>query len=375
MSEYQYHEWQTIDRLLTPEEQASVNQLSSHIDVSPSRAVVTYNWGDFKHDPKEVLLQYFDAYFYLANWGSRRLMFRFPKGILNPEEISPYCDGDFVTFETIGQYQVLDIDFNPDDGGDSIEEEGNLSYFIPLREDLLQGDYRLLYLTWLKAMTYGATGFEDEESDEDDLEPPVPPGLQKLSPALQYFIQVFDIDPFLVQAAAENSPDLQDSQSTNYRDLVSRLSRSEADDFLIRLAEGDAGVRLSLRKRLNEFAPREKIPSAKPRPLQKLLTRAEQLEKAEKEWKAQEAHRKHVAEMKALAQRETQVWKQVDDLLGNGRKIASVYDEATGLLEQLKQLADFQNTQDTFFSNIRVLASKYGARPSLMERWKQHGWL
>ncbi len=108
MSEYQYHEWQTIDRLLTPDEQAAVDQLSSHIDVSPSRAVVTYNWGDFKHDPKEVLLQCFDAYFYLANWGSRRLMFRFPKGILNPEEISPYCVGDFVSFETIGQYQVLE---------------------------------------------------------------------------------------------------------------------------------------------------------------------------------------------------------------------------------------------------------------------------
>src|SRR5512133_126098 len=130
MSEYQYHEWQTIDRLLTPEEQTSVNRLSSHIDVSPSRAVVTYNWGDFKHDPKEVLLQYFDAYFYLANWGSRRLMFRFPKGILNPEEINLYCDGDFVSFETIGKYQVLVIDFNPEDGGEWIEEEeGNLSYF------------------------------------------------------------------------------------------------------------------------------------------------------------------------------------------------------------------------------------------------------
>ena len=27
MSEYQYHEWQTIDRVLTPAEQAAVNQL------------------------------------------------------------------------------------------------------------------------------------------------------------------------------------------------------------------------------------------------------------------------------------------------------------------------------------------------------------
>ena len=41
MSEYQYHEWQTVDRVLTLEEQAAVNDLSSHIEVSSSRAVVT----------------------------------------------------------------------------------------------------------------------------------------------------------------------------------------------------------------------------------------------------------------------------------------------------------------------------------------------
>lgn len=375
MSEYQYHEWQTIDRLLTPEEQASVNRLSSHIDVSPSRAVVTYNWGDFKHTPKEVLLQYFDAYFYLANWGTRRLMFRFPKGILNPEEITSYCDGDIVSFETLGEHQVLIIDFSPEDGGGWVDEEVNLSYFIPLREDLLQGDYRLLYLAWLKAMTYEATGFEDEESDDYDLEPPVPSGIQTLSPALQHFIQVFDIDPFLVQAAAENSPDLHDAQSIHYRDLVSRLPRSEADDFLIRLAEGDAGVRISLRKRLNEFVPKEKAQAAKARPLQQLLTRAEQLKKTEKERKAQEARRQHIAEMKALAQKEPQIWQQVEDLLEKGRKIASVYNEATEQLEKLKQLADFQDTRDVFFSRMRGLASRFGNRPSLMERWKQRGWI
>ena len=82
MSEFQYHEWQAVDRVLTPEEQAAVNDLSSHIEVSSSRAVVTYHWSDFRHDPKQVMLKYFDAYFHLANWGSLRLMFRFPKGLL-----------------------------------------------------------------------------------------------------------------------------------------------------------------------------------------------------------------------------------------------------------------------------------------------------
>ena len=35
MSEYQYYEWQTIERTLTPDEQAAVEDLSSHIEVTP----------------------------------------------------------------------------------------------------------------------------------------------------------------------------------------------------------------------------------------------------------------------------------------------------------------------------------------------------
>ena len=57
MSEYQYYEWQTIDRILTPEEQAAVDGLSSHIDVTTSGAMVEYHWSDFKHDPKQVLMK------------------------------------------------------------------------------------------------------------------------------------------------------------------------------------------------------------------------------------------------------------------------------------------------------------------------------
>jgi len=52
MTEYQYFEWQTVDRLLTEAEQEAVSDLSSHIDVSASRAVVTYAYGSFKHDPR-----------------------------------------------------------------------------------------------------------------------------------------------------------------------------------------------------------------------------------------------------------------------------------------------------------------------------------
>jgi hypothetical protein len=380
MSEYQYYEWQTVDRILTAEEQAAVNRLSSHIDVSSSRAVVTYDWGSFKHDPREVLLKYFDAHFYLADWGSLRLMFRFPRGSIDEADIEPYCVYEYISFDTIGQYQVLELDFSPEDGGWLEPTNADLSDFISLRADLLEGDYRLLYLAWLKAATPYADPDVDESGDPDnpafDHEPPVPAGLKKLSPALQSFVQVFEIDPFLVESAAEASPDPKKALAVEYGDLVRRLSRAECDDFLTRLAEGEAGVGLTLRKRLAAFfPPPERSQTAQPRTIQQLLQRAEQLEQAEEKRQTEAARQKHIAEMKALAAREGQTWKKVEDLLENSRRIASVYDEATALLEKLKQLSEFQDTRDIFQRRLRQLAGRYAARPALTGRWKQRGWI
>jgi len=388
MSEYQYHEWQTIDRVLTPDEQEAVNGLSSHIEVSSSRAVVTYHWSDFRHDPKQVLLQYFDAYFYLANWGSLRLMFRFPKGLLDEADIEPYCIDDYITHETIGNYQVLDLDFSPEDGGGWMEAEAGLSHFTRLRADMLEGDYRLPYLAWLKGMTFDGVQERDDDYDAEititdddpdspiyDSEPPVPPGLKTLSPPLQNFVQVFGIDPFLVQAAAEASPDSQKALAIDYRELIGRLPRAECDDFLAHLVEGDPGVGLTLRKRLSAFLPQECPQHAKPRTFQQLLRRAEQLKKAEKQRQAEGTRQKHIAEMKDLAARESQVWQQVDTLLANGRKIASVYDEVTAILEKLKQLSEFHDTRDVFQAHLHQLAQKNSSRPSLIDRWKKRGWV
>lgn len=380
MSEYQYHEWQTVDRVLTPAEQAAVNQLSSHIEVSPAKAVVTYHWSDFRHDPKEVLLSYFDAYFYQANWGSLRLMFRFPKELLDETELEPYMDGEVVSFEAVGKYQVLDIDFNPEDDGWMEEADVNLSDFISLRADLLQGDYRLLYLTWLKEMTFYGEPEDEQDGDEDsqthDLEPPIPPGLKKLTPALNNVVRVFDIDPFLVQAAAEASPEMRNPLNMNYREWIARLPRPECDDFLTRLAEGDPAVGMALRKRLGSFLPHDQpLKSAGKRTSGELLQRARQLKEMENKRLAEETRLKHIAEMKALAKREPQVWQEVDQLLENGQKIASVYDQATALLESLRDLSEFQDTRDIFQARVQNLAEKFASRPSLMKRWKRQGWI
>jgi hypothetical protein len=51
-----------------------------------------------------------------------------------------------------------------------MKAEEDLLFFIRLRVDLLEGDYRLLYLAWLKAMILFGDAYDDEEFEDNDPE-------------------------------------------------------------------------------------------------------------------------------------------------------------------------------------------------------------
>jgi hypothetical protein len=376
MSEYQYYEWQTLDRPLTIEEQEAVNALSSHIEVTPTCAIVTYEWGDFKHNPREVLAKYFDAHLYVANWGSRTLMFRFPKGLLEETVVEPYCVPDHIEFEAVGRVQVLEISLHEEEGVGWVEAGSVLSSLARLRDDLIQGDMRLLYLAWLKAMQI-ETAYEQDEDDPDSLfndhEPPLPAGLGKLNASLKRFVDVFDLDPFLVQAAAAASDPAAVPATVNFSTLLPRLSRAECDDFLLRLANNEPGVGAAFRKRLLSMMERSPAVSAPRRTIRELRDTAKELEEAEKQCQAEEKRKRHAAEMQALAKREAQVWQEVETLLQG--YTAKAYDEATALLARLEQLSEFQGKATTFQQQVLKLAERYKSRTALIARWKAKGWV
>ena len=48
MSEYQYYEFQAIDRPLTAKEQQEIKALSSRAQVTPTQATFLYHYGDFR---------------------------------------------------------------------------------------------------------------------------------------------------------------------------------------------------------------------------------------------------------------------------------------------------------------------------------------
>jgi hypothetical protein len=389
MSEYQYYEFQAIDRPLTPEEQDAVSRLSSRVEPHPWRAVFTYSYGDFPGDPEKILAQYYDAMLYLANWGSHQLVFRFPRALVDLDQMRQYAvqtldyPSDSIDFSSVGEYAILNIQFHEEGGGGWIEGEGWLGSLLSLRDDLLHRDYRLLYLAWLKGLTM-------EDTDEDALEPPLPPGLRTLTPALQSFVELFEVDEDLIQVAAEASGELESVTEDDLRRAIARLSPEERDAFLLRLARGEPQLSLAFKRRLGAVMALPHLCRTTParavqpgragagrpelgarRTVGQLFAAAEDLRERERQEQAARTEAKRMAELEALAGRGERAWQEVDTLIQ--QSTGNAYDQAVRLLVKLKELAQHQGQDGAFQVRVARIEEQYARRRALMERLRRAG--
>ncbi|MCC3444701.1 MAG: hypothetical protein JGK01_24025, partial [Microcoleus sp. PH2017_03_ELD_O_A] len=326
---------------------------------------------------KQLLIKYFDAMFYIANWGSLQLMFRFPKGLIDIELMRKYCVEDIVEVSEINNFVVLEISINEEEGFNGwIEGEGNLSSLIGLRQEILQGDYRLLYLAWLKGITYldelddededDDEENEDDENDEEGLEPPVPPNFGKLSSSLQAFIDIFEVDEHLLKAAISASVAKPSIPESSIKEAIKKLNRSEVDTFLLRLLKGESNLSIELSKKLSGMIEVRQEENPNKRTIRQLLASAEKEEKKEEERRGQEAKAARIRDLEALAKRETAAWEDIDALIQKGT--SSSYDEVVLLLLKLQDLADYQNQTVKFFTRVQQLHNKYSSRSGLKRR-------
>ena len=289
MSEYQYYEFQALDHPLTHEAQAEIQSLSSRVQLTATSASFVYNYSNFPGDPYRVLVKYFDAMLYITNWGTRQLMFRFPLTAIPADVISAYQYAGSMDWSTVNKYSILNIEFNPEEGGDGewIEGQGTLPGIVQVRNDILRGDYRLLYLAWLKFAHYELDVLEE---DKDLTEPSVPPNLQSLSPALRNFIDFFDIDPDWVAAAAQTSSET-GKMDAKLSSSIDRLSELEKHDFLERLLNREPHLDIALVNRLRKISGTDKVewPMSALRTIRQILTASEMIGQQRLEMEKQKA--------------------------------------------------------------------------------------
>ena len=232
MSEYQYYEFAALDRRLSPAEQAELRHSSSRARVTANSFANEYHWGDFNGDVEAWMERYFNIHVYVANWGTHRLMLRLPRSHL-PAELFEYAqhgigqyDDSAFSAHLVGEDCILTWEFSDDTGETSFEEEERGSSWLAmlqaLRTELHRGDTRALYLGWLARVAH-------QEIADDAEEPPLPAGLQRLTPAQQALAEFLLLDPEWLRAAAAGSllpSDETDAESSEAERLEAWLAQA-----------------------------------------------------------------------------------------------------------------------------------------------------
>lgn len=373
MSEYQYYEFQAVDRPLTKQEMRELRAVSTRATITSTRFVNEYQWGDLKADPARWMERYFDAFLYFANWGTHRLMLRLASRALPLRTARQYLSSDSALARSAGGVTILEFLSEEEPGDEWYDEgEGALSSLIPLRADLAAGDHRALYLGWLLRVQNG-------EVDEGETEPPIPPGLAELTAGLQALADFLRIDSDLVAVAAERSRRVDESPPR--KDLsrwIAALSGSEKERLLVRIAAGEEShPRAELLRRFREAKGTSDPETTGLRTVTELLSAAERRaderhrreaertakEKARREREAAEARERR---LDALAQRQTEVWNRVEELIATRRPMA--YDEAVQLLGELRALGAREGRGAEVEGRIQALREEHTRKSTFLDR-------
>ncbi len=378
MSSFQTHEFLALDRRLTSDEMAALRRISTRAQITPSRFFNSYSYGELRADPLDLLARYFDLYVHESSWGGRRLALRLPADALAREDVEAYLP---TRLREQGGFLVIELTADDDEGNSDgwIDEDETWGASLAgVRDELLAGDLRPLYLAWLGAYGHLVEYFEDGYEDEEPMmEPPVPPGLADLTEAQQSLADFLDLDPYLMAAAAEASPPL--TPPADLEAFIAALPPTEKDALLLRVARGDhAGAAATLNRRLRDSA-RAPSPVLPPRPLPEIQARAEELStaaaRAEAEREAAERRRREaeaaVARAKhldAFAPNAARAWLDIDQLLKTNRP--KDQDQAVRLLVDLHDLAlrDGPDQQFAFAQRLNALRAAHPYKRAFLRK-------
>jgi len=246
MSEYQYVAFQAVDRPLDDKQLEFAERQSTRAEVSRWQFSVEYNYSSFHGDVDGLLRRGYDVFLQYTNYGNREIKMRLPNGLPFEKKVwSKYVDGERLTWKKDAKKPAGILTLHPfHEELDQVWDFGRyVDAAVRVRQQLVEGDLRALYLLWLCAAD------DDYEDPCEVIEPPVPGGLGQLVDTCGDFLDFFELDPLLLQAAAEGSGESPEvvSRDQQVADWVGGISADDAKRHLAEFILGDpAAVRAEL---------------------------------------------------------------------------------------------------------------------------------
>ena len=231
MSEYQYYKFERLVGYLDAKARQALRAISSRAEISATSFQVYYTYSDLKAEPFELMLKYFDIGFYYADWGSIDVYIKLPAGTLPDALLGFSSDGLHVHENDEWQLLIFSLE-ECDEYFDDEHADDFFQHLAALRGGLMQGDWRLVYLMWLKAFDF---------NDGVERVPLILFDFEHLSEEEQAFAALYDIPLGLVKALAmvlSEQPSHQAKQTQLTLDAwIHNLSQAEKDTLLRTLFE------------------------------------------------------------------------------------------------------------------------------------------
>ena len=376
MSEYQYYEFQAIDRPLNEEDIEVLRSISSRANITSTSFTNHYNWGDFRGSPNQFMKSWFDLHLYLACWGTRVFMVRLPKRLIDRALLDMIISGcEFAEVIDAGENLIIETFIDEEEFDYWDNGSGWLTSMASLRADMLDGVWRLPYLIWLLGVEIGSVS-------DDEREPIT--GIGPLTGGMTAFADFFGIDTYLVEAAAEMPANfLEGGISTESVDAaVESIPEKNKTEFLQRLFKGDPHAAADLRRQVRDaVSTHNQNAQLHARTVAEIRARSIEIRKeseaaqekrkeAERLKREQQAAKAQRVRIEVLRKRGESVWQEID--IDVSTCTYKNYDRAAEMLYDLQAISKEDNTTTDFQNRLHVIVSKHGGKQQFIKRLKKY---
>ena len=152
--------------------------------------------------------RYFDAHVYVANWMTAIFMLRLPIEASTRETAKAAAVPYLLDIKATRTHWIITWRLEESENYDRFGMEdgrGWMARLAPVRDELLRGDLRSLYIGWLPTVA-------GEMMDDDEVEPLSVGGLASLTAAQQALAEFLEVDPDLLAGAGMGSPGTQEKE-------------------------------------------------------------------------------------------------------------------------------------------------------------------
>ncbi len=372
MSEYQYIHFIALDRPLDEKQLEYMQTQSSRAEITKWEFTNEYHYGDFHGNAEEMLRRGYDVHLHYANYGTRLLMFRLPGGLpWDRKTFEAYLPEYGIKWHPDKQGRGGILEIQPEADGGSFDDglfevDALLAEIAPVRELLIAGDLRPLYVMWLAC-----------HDDDETMEPPLPAGMDSLPECLTALADFYEVSGDMLEAAAEGSPPLPKSNEADSRTSawLAGQSKEELKELVQRFLAGDAaGVRSGTLALIRDESGAVTWPAAEPtRTHQELRERADELEVRRNQREAEAKEKARRARLKKMAADPQAVIDEVESLVR--QRSTTNYIKAAKTLVELGEALGPTDGPTRVHAVAERLRQKHPTLKVLVSELRKHGLL